>query len=64
MCRPVDYFLADRLAGPCIDAVGHPLHRNAAVDRAHADAEVAADAFFVDDFEVTLAVYLGRNRLV
>ena len=49
MCRPVQHVLVDWLARSRVDTVGYLMHRNAAVDRTHADAKIAADAFFVDE---------------
>jgi hypothetical protein len=54
--RPIQFLIADRFPRPGVNALGHRVHRNATVDRTDADAEIAADAFVVDDFEVTLAI--------
>ena len=50
--RPVGVAPVDRPAGPGVDALGHLDHRDAALDRADAGAQVAADAFLVDHVEV------------
>jgi len=62
--RPVSLFRRNRFAGPCIDAFGHRVHRDAVVHRAHADAEITANELVVDHFEVAFAIDTIGNGLV
>ena len=55
---------ADRRAGARVDACGQRNQRDAVLDWADDDAEIAADAFGVDHLEMALAVLLARDRLV
>ena len=64
MCRPAGFFAANFLPGSRINTVRNLLHANAAVHRAHADAEITADAFLVDDLKFSLAIYRIGDGLV
>ncbi len=64
MRRPVGLVIADRLPRPRIDAAQDLSHRNAIVDRAHADAKVTTDTLLVDNFESALAIHGMGNGLV
>lgn len=52
---PVGIFFLHNLAGARINrACRHPLHRDAPLDRADIDAEIAGDAFVVLDLEYAI----------
>jgi hypothetical protein len=56
VCGPAGFVLANSLPGTRIHAVRKLLHANAVVDGTYTDAQVAADAFLVNDLEFSLAV--------
>src|SRR3990172_7113031 len=64
MRGPVGVVGGDRLAGARVDAAGHRPHGDAALHWADADAQVAADAFGIDDIEAPATVLAIADGLV
>ena len=65
MFRPVGIFLLNLLAGPFVDgSCCERLHGDAVLNRADIDAKIAADAFFLDHFEMPPTIQHGGDRLM